>query len=125
MKITEETRKDPKTAREVLETLLPDAHVRKLCLRFLCDSIQLAHPLAPSSWGLTLQKDRVRLNVGHIEVMTIIQAWIHVVFNRNAEPRDLRSTPGVQMHPKLPYTNPWKAPLDATSRLARQTVFFR
>lgn len=102
MKITNETRKDPRAAREVLETLLPDAHVRKLCLRFLCDSIQLAHQLAPSSWGLTLQKDLVRLNVGHIEVMTISQARIHVVFDRNAEPRGLRSTPGVQMHPKTP-----------------------
>lgn len=99
MTITEETRNDPKTAREVLEGLLPDAHVRKLCLRFLCDSIQLAHQLVPSSWGLTLQKDLVRLNVGRIEVMTISQARVHVVFDRNAEPRDLRRTPGVHMHP--------------------------
>ena len=102
MLINNETRKDPKIAREVLERLLPDARVRKICLRYLCDSIQLTHQLAPSSWGLTLQKDMVRLNVGHIEVLTVGQARIHVVFDRNVEPQDLRDMPGVQIDPRTP-----------------------
>lgn len=79
MRINNETRKDPKTAREVLERLLPDARARKICLRYLCDSIQLTHQLAPSSWGLTLQRNMLRLNVGHIEVVTIEQGRIHKV----------------------------------------------
>jgi hypothetical protein len=44
----------------------------------------------------------VRLNVGQIEVMTISEARIHVVFDRNAEPGDLRVMPGVQIDPKIP-----------------------
>lgn len=102
MPISNETRKEPKTAREVLEKLLPDARVRNLCLRYLCDSIQLTYQLAPSSWGLTLQKDMVRLNVGHIEVLTVGQARVHVVFDRNDEPQDLRDLPGVQIDPRTP-----------------------
>ncbi len=102
MAITNEARKDPKVARDVLERLLPDAHIRNTCLRFLSVSIQLAHQLSPGSWGLTLQKDMVRLNVGQIEVMTIGEGRIHVVFDRHAEPGDLRAMPGVQLDPKTP-----------------------
>ncbi|MCI1278944.1 MAG: DUF3883 domain-containing protein [Nitrospira sp.] len=102
MQINNETRKEPKSAREVLERLLPDARLRNLCLRYLCDSIQLTHQFAPSSWGLTLQKDMVRLNVGQIEVLTVGQARVHVVFDRNDEPQDLRDLPGVQIDPKTP-----------------------
>jgi hypothetical protein len=102
MPIANEARKDPNVAREVLERLLPDQHIRKTCLSFLRESIQLAHQLSPASWGLTLQKDIVRLNVGHIEVITIGQTRIHVVFDCNAEPRDLRTLPSVQIEPKTP-----------------------
>jgi len=102
MPINNETRKDPKIAREVLERLLPDAGARKSCLRFLCDSIQLAHQLAPGSWGLTLQKDLVRLNVGHIEVMTFEHDRIHVVFDRDTKPRDLGTIPDVHIGSKTP-----------------------
>lgn len=99
---TNETRKDPKIAREVLERLLPDARARKSCLRFLCDSIQLAHQLSPSSWGLTLQKDLVRLNIGHIEVVTIEHDRIHVVFDRDTMPRDLGTIPDIHIGSKTP-----------------------
>lgn len=102
MTITEETRKDPRTAREVLERLLPDLQGRKACLRFLCDSIQLAHQLSPSSWGITLQKNLVRFNVGHIEVMTIDQDRIHVVLDRDTKPPNLDTLVDIHIDPKTP-----------------------
>ncbi len=100
--MTPEERKEAKSAQSVLERLLPDGQSRTLCLRFLCDTIRLAHQLAPRSWGVTLQKDLVRLNVGHIEVMTILQDRIHIVLDRNAIPPELLTIQGLQMDSKTP-----------------------
>lgn len=100
--MTPEEREEAKSAQSVLERLLPDGQSRILCLRFLCDTIRLAHQLAPRSWGITLQKDLVRLNVGHIEVMTILQDRIHVVLDRNAIPPELLTIQGLQMDSKTP-----------------------
>lgn len=100
--MTQEERKEARSARGVFERLLSDDQIRTLCLRFLYDTICLAHQLAPGSWGITLQKNLVRLNVGHIEVMTIMQDRIHVVLDRNAIPLELQTIQGLQMDSKTP-----------------------
>lgn len=102
MPITKEERRDSKIAQDVLERLLPDVQSRKVCLRFLCESIQLAHQLSPSSWGVTLQKDLVRLNVGQIEAMTIKQDRVHVVFARDAKPPELQAITDLHFDSKAP-----------------------
>lgn len=102
MPITQGERRESKLARDVLERLLQDVSSRNLCLRFLYDSIHLAHQLSSDSWGITLQKDLVRLNVGQIEVMTILQDRIHVVLDRYAIPPELEAIQGLQVDSKTP-----------------------
>ena len=82
-------RTDPNRARVILETLLPEEDTRIACMRFLADSIQLAHRWRPSSWGITLQHDLVRLNVGRIEAITVLDQMLHVVLHRDIQPKGL------------------------------------
>ncbi len=59
-------------AREVINSILPQADIRRPCLQLLVDSIKLAHTARESSWGVTLFEDgAIRLNVGMIEVCTL------------------------------------------------------
>lgn len=89
-------RTNPESAREIMERLLPDARARRSALIFLAGAIQQAHALAPHRWGITLQSGLVRLNVGRIETLTIVQDLVHVVFHTDTRPIRVRSASGVR-----------------------------
>ncbi len=66
--VRDEQRRDPAFARERFELLLPEANVRKVCLRLLADSIERVHQkYGPARWGLTLRwSKKIHLNVGRL-----------------------------------------------------------
>jgi hypothetical protein len=58
-------------ARKVFEKLYRNETVRIACARLLADSILLAHSISPSCWTLTLFSNKVRLDVGPVEVLVL------------------------------------------------------
>lgn len=56
------------SAREVIESALPEPETREEILKLLAESITRAHRIKDASWGITLHSRGVRLNVGPIEV---------------------------------------------------------
>jgi hypothetical protein len=58
-------------ARFVVERLIPDAEARKWWLGVLADAMVSAHGVHPGSWGITLFHDKLRMNVGTIEVAVL------------------------------------------------------
>lgn len=89
-------RTNPDSARQIIEHLLPDARAHRSALAFLAGAIRQAHALWPERWGVTLKADMVRLNVGRIETLTIVEGCVHVVFDDEYRPFELRSGPGVR-----------------------------
>lgn len=69
-------RTDKEVAREIIEFLLPDENIRRICLEFLASSVKEANRLAADRWGITLFTNCVRLNLGRIEVLSIRQEGI-------------------------------------------------
>jgi hypothetical protein len=59
-------------------------------LNFLADSIATADTVSPDRWGLTLNKDFLRLNVGKIEVLAFFQYSVHCLIDLNTLPEELR-----------------------------------
>lgn len=77
--IRKELRADKEFAREVFEFLLPDEQIRRQCLEFLANSVQMANRLTPERWGITLRHDSILMNCGMIEILTIVPDGIHVI----------------------------------------------
>jgi putative restriction endonuclease len=66
-----ENRASEEYARYVFENLYNDKSVRTVCARLLADSILTAHRISASCWSLTLFRDKIRLNVGPVEVLVL------------------------------------------------------
>jgi hypothetical protein len=64
-------RKTPSDAQAILDSLLMNVPGRTAILAFYCESIIHAHEVNPSGWGVTLHRDRIRLNVGQLSAATI------------------------------------------------------
>ena len=76
--------------REVLlarYAFLPE--VRGTVLSFLAESIRHAHSVAPSKWGVTPKKDKIRLNAGYCEMVTASDESMRVVVHRESLPKHL------------------------------------
>ena len=71
-----------KTAKEVIERLLPEGESRHACLEYLARSIERAHSLGGASWDTTLFPDHVRLNVGRNQAFILKPNRIHVVVDQ-------------------------------------------
>lgn len=74
-------RRDPERAARLFELLWPDQAVRVACAERLAASIRRAHKQANASWEVTMFSDRVRLNVGQVEVLTLYSDKILVLFS--------------------------------------------
>lgn len=64
-------RPDPQRAARLFELLWPDPAVRAACADRLAKSIRHAHRQADASWEVTMFVDRIRFNVGQVEVLTL------------------------------------------------------
>lgn len=82
-------RVNPDSAAEVFTSLIPEEKDRKVCLEFFANSIDIAHAIHPERWGITLKTDLVRLNVGNIEVVTLVPEILHCMLYLDTIPKDL------------------------------------
>ena len=71
---------DPQRAARLFELLWPDPAVRAACAQRLAKSIRHAHEQGDASWELTMFADRIRLNVGQVEVLTLSSDEIVALF---------------------------------------------
>lgn len=90
-------------AASVITSLLADNKARLDYLNLLARSVTDAHRAKPSSWGITLFPEGVRMNVGMIEVCTLFQEEIRLVLDSEIVPDDLWKINEVE---KYWYTNP-------------------
>jgi hypothetical protein len=65
-------------AEEVMLDLLPNQTERRLVLKQLLASADLANSLAPNAWGVTLFGNGFRLNVGQVEALVFIHGTLRV-----------------------------------------------
>jgi hypothetical protein len=72
---------NPDSAAEVFKCLVPKEKDRQVCLEFFANSIGIAHALHPERWGVTLKTDLVRLNVGNIEVISLVPEILHCMLD--------------------------------------------
>lgn len=87
-------------AKEVFEELWPDRDVRRAVGALLCDSIRFAHSHGSACWEVTLFDDRVSLNVGPIQVLTLWGSEVSLYFRGPlALPKRLR----IGVHPQQPF----------------------
>jgi len=77
-------RNSEKSARQIIESLLPDAESRRACLNLMADYIIRAHQHSPATWEVTLFPDRVRLNVGSIQTCVIRSGAIYLVVDAHS-----------------------------------------
>ena len=81
---------DEDSVAEVLQALLPEEAIRRKCLSFFADSINDAYVCAADRWGVTLKPNLLRLNVGKIEVFTIVADVVHCLVDLDTIPNELR-----------------------------------
>lgn len=74
-------RNDASGTRAVIDRILPDETVRAACLTAFAESVAVANELNPNRWGVTLLDNGVRLNVGRIEVLTIVDGEFHLMLH--------------------------------------------
>jgi len=90
------------TAKSLIETFLPEANVRKLCLEALAESIILAHQENSSRWGITLFPNLVRLNVGMIETFVISPNKLYMIADFSTLNLDIADIKGVEIYASTP-----------------------
>jgi 5-methylcytosine-specific restriction enzyme A len=81
-------RYDRRSAARLFDSLWPDTNVSRAIAENLAASIRIAHAAADASWEVTMFSDRVRLNVGQVETLTLREDVIRVFFQA---PLPLRS----------------------------------
>lgn len=71
-------RNDPKSVREVVESLLPDKDVRRPILQLLASLVQSASA-TPDKWSVTLHADEFSLNIGGgYRVFRVAGQWLNL-----------------------------------------------
>ncbi len=78
----------------VLERTLPDPSVRRAFESVLAEAIVFAHEQNPASWGITLYPDKLRLNVGQVEVIVLTSEGMYLVVDDSAVTQATKSTFG-------------------------------
>lgn len=69
----------PLNPQSVLEMLVPDETARRAVLNTLADYIELAHSINPAAWELTLFPNRLRLNIGKMQVWVLHEQELYLV----------------------------------------------
>lgn len=66
-----ESRASEKYAANIFETLYSKRDIRMACSRLMANCILTAHHVSSSCWTVTLFSNRIRLNVGPVEVLVL------------------------------------------------------
>ncbi len=74
--VVSESRASAKYAKNVFESLYNKKDIRMACARLLADSISMAHRVSSSCWSVTLFSDKIRLNVGPVEVLVLSSDYV-------------------------------------------------
>lgn len=82
-----EYRASAEYAKSVFESLYDDMTVRTVCARLLADSVLTAHQTSVSCWTVTLFPDKIRLNVGPVEVLVLSPDNIFLVISDSDDGR--------------------------------------
>lgn len=77
--VVKENRASAEYAKMVFEGLYSDKDVLITCARLLADSIFTAHHISSSCWTLTIFPDKIRLNVGPVEVLVLSSSEVFLV----------------------------------------------
>src|ERR1700733_999775 len=64
-------RNDERSVARLFERMWPDSIVSRACAIHLTKSIQAAHQASKACWSVSMFADKVRLNVGQVEVLTL------------------------------------------------------
>lgn len=72
-------RLDAKYSQHVIEEWYPNSTLRNYCGEILRQSIEVAHEISPNSWSITLLSDKIRLNVGPLEVVVLQEGRVFLV----------------------------------------------
>lgn len=92
-------RKNPDSAAEIIQKLIPEEKDKKTCLEFLANSISIAHALSPDRWGVTLKKNLIRLNVGRIETISFMPDVLRCLLDLDTIPSKLWNDEIVNLAP--------------------------
>lgn len=79
-----ENRASEEYAKNVFESLYSDKDIRIACARLLADCILTANQISSSCWSLTLFPDKIRLNVGPVEVLVLSSDDVFLVIADSA-----------------------------------------
>lgn len=82
-------RQNDEVAAAIFEQFIRQTKIRKKCLVFLADSILRANRSNGDRWGVTLDRDVVRLNVGKPEALCIFPGCLRVVLDIDTLPKVL------------------------------------
>lgn len=66
-------------SRDIFEKLYSKKNVLVTCARLLADSVSAAHRVSSSCWSVTLFPDKIRLNVGPVEVLVLTTNHVFLV----------------------------------------------
>jgi hypothetical protein len=93
-------------ASEIVRRLDLKGH-SKAVLKAVADSIQAAHQIAPSKWGIRLNQNRndIMLKVGMVEVLQLGGGWFHHLVRSDLVPKKLRSDRRFGFGNSPPYKN--------------------
>lgn len=85
---------DRHSAARLFDSLWPDAVVSRAIAANLAASIRVAHGAADGSWEITMFSNRLRLNVGQVETLTLKEHVIRFLFRA---PLELSSGHGLKI----------------------------
>jgi hypothetical protein len=77
-------RRSSAAAQQTFEALIPRAADRALIAKLMGVAIRAADEVSASSWVVTLFEDCVRLNVGPVELVTVIDGAVRLLLTRQA-----------------------------------------
>jgi hypothetical protein len=66
-------------AKRIFEQFYENKTIRIACAKLLADSILLAHQVNSSCWSLTLFTNKIRLNVGPVEVLVLYPDEVYLI----------------------------------------------
>ncbi len=81
---------DTDNVKQLIEALFPDPQTRFSCLQVMADTIQRAHTINPAVWETTLYHNRIRLNVGKVEICVFYADEVYLVLDVEAMPAQQR-----------------------------------
>jgi hypothetical protein len=85
-------------AGEIIKSLIPEKILLRRCLELLAASIERAHKIRESCWGITLFSELVRFNVGMIEVYVLSYNRLHLTIDLEIPTPDLARLDEVKVY---------------------------